>query len=192
MAAAADGTAAVTEVEAEVADPAAADDGTRGSWGRRRILLSALAGAAAIALLVGAVATTTTYLGDRSREAHRRVLVGAAHEGVLALIDVHIDSAEDDLAQLRERSTGAFAEQLSDSSAGFAASIRDAKVNSDGRIDSAALVSVTGDSGVVIVAASAQVGNSGSPTATPRSYRLRLTIDEVEGRLLMSSVEFVP
>ncbi|MFD4182178.1 hypothetical protein, partial [Rhodococcus sp. NPDC058514] len=116
----------------------------------------------------------------------------AAHDGVLALIDVHTDSADDDLAQLRERSTGAFAEELSGGSVGFAASIRDAAVNSDGRIDSAALVSEDGDSGVVIVAASAQVGNADSPTATARSYRLRVTIDEVEGRLLMSSVEFVP
>ncbi|MBP1158207.1 MULTISPECIES: hypothetical protein [unclassified Rhodococcus (in: high G+C Gram-positive bacteria)] len=192
MAAAADGTAAVTAVDTEVPDVPVAEDGTRWSSGRRRILLSALAGAAAIAVLACAVVATTTYLADRSRESHREALVEAAGDGVLALIDVHTDTAEDDMAQLREWSTGAFAQELGDSSVGLAASIRDAAVNSDGRIDSAALVSESGESGVVIVAASSQVGNVDSPTATPRSYRLRVTIDEVDGRLLMSGVEFVP
>ncbi|MFG1781045.1 hypothetical protein ACGFIU_01280 [Rhodococcus oryzae] len=192
MAAAADGTAAVTEVDTEVPDSPVVDDGTRSPSGRRRILLSALAGAVAIAVVACAVVATTTYLGDRSRESHREALVEAAGDGVLALIDVHTDTTEDDLAQLRERSTGAFAQELGDSSDGLAASIRDAAVNSDGQIDSAALVSESGESGVVIVAASSQVGNVDSPTATPRSYRLRVAIDEVDGRLLMSGVEFVP
>jgi Mce-associated membrane protein len=182
----------VTAVDTEVPDVPVAEDGTRWSSGRRRILLSALAGAAAIAVLACAVVATTTYLADRSRESHREALVEAAGDGVLALIDVHTDTAEDDMAQLREWSTGAFAQELGDSSVGLAASIRDAAVNSDGRIDSAALVSESGESGVVIVAASSQVGNVDSPTATSRSYRLRVTIDEVDGRLLMSGVEFVP
>ncbi|SEK31747.1 hypothetical protein [Rhodococcus maanshanensis] len=192
MAAAADRAAAMTEVDTAVPDSSVADGGTRSSWGRSRILLSALIGAASIALVAGAVVATTTYLGDRAREAHREALVAAAGDGVLALIDLHTGTADDDLARLRERSTGAFAKELGDGSDGLAASIRDAAVNSDGRIDSAALVSESGESGVVIVAASAQVGNADSPTATPRSYRLRVTIDEVEGRLLMSGVEFVP
>ncbi len=182
----------MTEVDTAVPDSSVADDGTRSSWGRNRILLSALAGAAAIAVVACAVVATITYLGDRSRESHRQALVEAACDGVLALIDLHTGTADDDMAQLRERSTGAFAQELGDGSAGLAASIRDSAVNSDGRIDSAALASESGESGVVIVAASAQVGNSGSPTATPRSYRLRVTIDEVEGRLLMSGVELVP
>ncbi|MFC7451004.1 hypothetical protein [Rhodococcus daqingensis] len=192
MAAAADRTAAVTEVDTAVPDPSVTDDGARSSWGRRRILLSALVGAAAIALAAGAVVATGTYLGDRARESHRLELVEAAEDGVLALIDMHTDSADEDLEQLRERSTGAFAQELSDGSDGLAASIRDAAVNSDGRIDSAALVSESADSSVVIVAASARVGNADSPTATPRSYRLRVTIDETEGGLRMSNVEFVP
>ena len=192
MAAAADGTPAVTEVETEGPESCVVDDGTRSSASRRRILLSTLAGVVAIAVVACAVVATSTYLGDRSRESHREALVEAAGDGVLALIDVHTDTTEDDLAQLRERSTGAFAQELGDSADGLAASIRDAAVNSDGRIDSAALVSESGESGVVIVAASSQVGNVDSPTATPRSYRLRVTIDEVDGRMLMSGVEFVP
>lgn len=169
-------------------------DGDDAPHGRRwlRILLSLIGIAATGALVAGVVTAGSTWLADRSLAAHRQARVDAATEGVLAMIDVHTDTADADLARLRERSTGQFADELADGHAGLATAIRDAAVNSDGRIDSAALASETDGSAVVIVAASAQVANVDSPTAAPRSYRLRVTVDGVDGRLLMSKVEFVP
>ncbi|TQF67246.1 hypothetical protein FK531_15605 [Rhodococcus spelaei] len=148
-----------------------------------------------VAASVGLVATVVlggvALRSDRAREAHRQALVDAASEGVLALIDVHTATADADVDRLRSLSTGAFADELNDGGSGFVKSIRDSVVNSDGRVDEAALASESGASGVVVVAASAQVSNAAGPAAG-RTYRLRVGVDEVDGRLLMSSVEFVP
>ena len=182
--------AEVTLTEGESEGSVSAPDGGRlRGW---RILL-VLVGSVA---LFGLAAATAAVAGDRlsegSRDQHREAIVAAATEGVLALIDVHTDTADADLQRLRDLSTGAFAAELSDSGSGLAAAIRDSAVDSTGRIDAAALVSESGEPGVVIVAASAQVVNSGSPDATPRTYRLRVTVDDVDGELMMSKVEFVP
>ncbi|WP_345343473.1 hypothetical protein [Rhodococcus olei] len=105
---------------------------------------------------------------------------------------MHTDTVDADLDRLSELTTGRFAGELSDSGSGVVQAIRDAAVNADGRVDSAALASESGGGGVVLVAASGAVTNAAGPTATPRNYRLRVTVDDVDGRLLMSNVEFVP
>lgn len=43
----------------------------------------------------------------------------------------------------------------------------------------------------MLIAASAQVANSAGET-TSRTYRLRIGVEDVDGKILMSSVEFVP
>lgn len=183
------GTDALTE------DVAAGDSGgpvSRRPRRWRRILLSAIGIVSVLTLLVGTVLATGRYLDDRSREAHRRSLVDAATVGVLALIDVHMDTVDADLARLRELSTGQFADELAEGQTGLVAALREAAVNSDGSIDSAGLARESDGTSVVIVAASARVVNTDSPVATPRTYRLRVTLDEVGGKTLMSRVEFVP
>lgn len=159
---------------------------------RKRITLTVIGVAALVALTAGTVDVAAAHLRHRAEDAHRTDLVDAARAGVLALVDVHVDTADEDLDRLRELSTGRFASELSDTTSDLASALRDARVDSAGRIDSAALAEQRGESGVVLVAASAQVANVDSPEATTRTYRLRVTLDEVDGRLLMSTVEFVP
>lgn len=109
----------------------------------------------------------------------------------LALIDVHSATVDEDLETLQSLSTGTFADELKSGESAFVASIRDFAVDSDGRVDTAALASESGNSGVVLIAASAQVGNSAGESSA-RTYRLRVGVEDVDGRVLMSSVEFVP
>ena len=180
---------AVTLSDGERDGSVSAPGGARRGW---RIMLVLVGSVVLIGLVAATVAVAGDRLSERSRDQHREAIVAAATEGVLALIDVHTDTADADLQRLRDLSTGDFAAELSDSGSGLASAIRDSAVDSTGRIDAAALVSESGESGVVIVAASAQVVNSGSPDATPRTYRLRVTVDDVDGELMMSKVEFVP
>ncbi|SDD01428.1 hypothetical protein [Rhodococcus tukisamuensis] len=157
-----------------------------------RIVSGVLVGVVLAALVATVAVAASTLYADRAREAHRQALVDAAGAGVLALIGVRADTADADLDRLRALSTGTFAAELRDGGAGFVGSIRDADVNSDGRIDAAALAGESGTSAVVVVAASARVSNAAGPDGAQRTYRLRVGVDEVDGRLLMSSVEFVP
>jgi len=178
-----------------VATVADADESLRGEVldpvGGKRGVLTALVWIALAALSVVVVFGCLAVRSDRARESQRQEYVDGAVAGALALIDVHSATVDEDLETLQSLSTGTFADELKSGESAFVASIRDFAVDSDGRVDTAALASESGTSGVVLIAASAQVGNSAGESSA-RTYRLRVGVDEVDGRILMSSVEFVP
>ena len=177
---------------ATVAD---ADESLRGEVldpvGGKRGVLTALVWIALAALSVVVVFGALAVRSDRARESQRQDYVDGAVAGALALIDVHSATVDEDLETLQSLSTGTFADELKSGESAFVASIRDFAVDSDGRVDTAALASESGKSGVVLIAASAQVGNSAGESSA-RTYRLRVGVEDVDGRVLMSSVVFVP
>ena len=177
---------------ATVAD---ADESLRGEVldpvGGKRGVLTALVWIALAALSVVVVFGALAVRSDRARESQRQEYVDGAVAGALALIDVHSATVDEDLETLQSLSTGTFADELKSGESAFVASIRDFAVDSDGRVDTAALASESGNSGVVLIAASAQVGKSAGESSA-RTYRLRVGVEDVDGRVLMSSVEFVP
>ncbi|MGV0156672.1 hypothetical protein ACSW29_25370 [Rhodococcus sp. GB-02] len=177
---------------ATVAD---ADESLRGEVldpvGGKRGVLTALVWISLAALSVVVVFGCLAVRSDRARESQRQEFVDGAVAGTLALIDVHSATLDEDLAALKSLTTGTFADELKSGESAFVASIRDFAVDSDGRVDTAALASESGTSGVVLIAASAQVGNSAGESSA-RTYRLRVGVEEVDDRVLMSSVEFVP
>ena len=177
---------------ATVAD---ADESLRGEVldpvGGKRGVLTALVWIALAALSVVVVFGALAVRSDRARESQRQEYVDGAVAGALALIDVHSATVDEDLETLQSLSTGTFADELKSGESAFVASIRDFAVDSDGRVDTAALASESGNSGVVLIAASAQVGNSAGESSA-RTYRLRVGVEDVDGQVLMSSVEFVP
>jgi Mce-associated membrane protein len=178
-----------------VATVADADESLRGEVldpvGGKRGVLTALVWIALAALSVVVVFGALAVRSDRARESQRQDYVDGAVAGALALIDVHSATVDEDLETLQSLSTGTFADELNSGESAFVASIRDFAVDSDGRVDAAALASESGKSGVVLIAASAQVGNSAGESSA-RTYRLRVGVEDVDGRVLMSSVEFVP
>jgi len=178
-----------------VATVADADESLRGEVldpvGGKRGVLTALVWIALAALSVVVVFGCLAVRSDRARESQRQEYVDGAVAGALALIDVHSATVDEDLETLQSLSTGTFADELKSGESAFVASIRDFAVDSDGRVDTAALASESGNSGVVLIAASAQVGNSAGESSA-RTYRLRVGVEDVDGRVLMSSVEFVP
>ncbi|MFD6517831.1 hypothetical protein [Rhodococcus sp. NPDC060176] len=178
-----------------MATAADADESLRGEVlepvrGKRGVL-TALAWIALAALSAVVVFGALAVRSDRARETQRQEYVDGAVAGALALIDVHSATVDEDLETLQSLSTGTFADELKSGESAFVASIRDFAVESDGRVDTAALASESGNSGVVLIAASAQVGNSAG-VSSARTYRLRVGVEDVDGRVLMSSVEFVP
>jgi len=178
-----------------VATVADADESLRGEVLKpvrgKRGVLTALAWIALAALSAVVVFGALAVRSDRARETQRQEYVDGAVAGALALIDVHSATVDEDLETLQSLSTGTFADELKSGESAFVASIRDFAVESDGRVDTAALASESGNSGVVLIAASAQVGNSAGESSA-RTYRLRVGVEDVDGRVLMSSVEFVP
>lgn len=153
-------------------------------------------GAAAI---IGLVAAGALGLGTRSalelrdadaEQSGRDAAVAAASQQVVGLITVSDQTTQDDLDALREGATSDFAAELEEQSAALRKALQQQKVVSTGTVASAGVVSWSPEKARVIVAAVGEVKNAGSAGA-PRAYRLQVDLRNVEGRWLVSDMEFV-
>jgi Mce-associated membrane protein len=59
-------------------------------------------------------------------------------------------------------------------------------------VNATAVQSMTGDSAVVLVAATSEVTNADGTNQAPRAWRLIVTVARDAGQLKMAQVEFVP
>ena len=124
-------------------------------------------------------------------QSSRAAAVNAASDEVVALLTVEHSSAAADLKKLLAGATAGFHDQLQQQAGSFQQALVQGKVVSSGSIAAAALVSMTGDTAVVEIAATATVKNAASPTGDARHYRLTVTVQHVAGQWLVSGLTFV-
>jgi len=132
---------------------------------------------------------------------HRRVVaeraddaefVAAARQGVVALLSIDYANARADVQRVIDLSTGSFKEDFVKNADDFVKTAEGSKSVTVGSISAAALASVSGDTGVVSVAAKSEVTNSIGAPQDPRSWRMNVTVTRDGGQLKTSNVEFVP
>lgn len=116
----------------------------------------------------------------------------AARQGVLALTSLDHSRAEQDVQRVLDNSTGAFHDDFQSRSEDFTNVVQQSQVATAGKVNATAVESMTDDSAVVLVAATSEVTNSAGAQEEPRSWRLSVTVAQVEDQLEMSKVEFVP
>jgi Mce-associated membrane protein len=88
--------------------------------------------------------------------------------------------------------TGGFAKQYAAGRRDLIASTEQSLSRSRGKVLRVGVTDLAADRATVLVAADAQVSNRATRGATqPRLYRLRLTLDRVDGRWLTSDLQFV-
>lgn len=109
-------------------------------------------------------------------------------EGLLTLDPATVDQT---LETLAARTTGDFRRQFEALVQTFGTVVRQGKVSTKGEINSAGLIDLADDRANVLVASSAAVSNSQTKTPTPRSYRMKVGLQWVEGAWLVSGIEFV-
>lgn len=124
-------------------------------------------------------------------QSSRAAAVNAASGEVVALLTVEHSSAAADLKKLLAGATAGFHDQLQQQAGSFQQALTQGKVTSTGSIAAAALVSMTGDTAVVAIAAKATVKNSASPSGDGRNYRLTVTVKHVASQWLVSGLTFV-
>ncbi|MDR7171884.1 Mce-associated membrane protein [Nocardia kruczakiae] len=130
---------------------------------------------------------------DVTAKQHREAeFVAAARQGVTTLTSLDFNHAADDVKRVLDDSTGSFRNDFQSRADDFAKVIQQSKVATQGRVNAAAVQSMTDDSAVVLVAATSEVTNSAGARQEPRAWRLSVTVERVDGRLKMSKVEFVP
>jgi Mce-associated membrane protein len=155
------------------------------------------AGLVLAALLTGAgVALTGLMLWQHREVAAQRSqdlqFVEAARAGVTALLSIDHTRAEADVQRVLDLSTGAFREDFQRSADDFIKTAVDSKAVTTGTVNAAALDTLDGDSGVVMVAATSEVTNTNGADQDPRPFRISVTVTRDGGTPKMSDVEFVP
>ncbi|MGW6421494.1 hypothetical protein ACWF82_02370 [Nocardia sp. NPDC055053] len=159
---------------------------------RRRRMLTA----AATLVLISAVVASgyLTWHHQRTAGEADRIaeFAAAAEHGVVALTSLDFSHADQDVRRVLDLSTGAFRSDFEGRATDFTTVIEQSKVATAGRVTAAAVESMTGDTAVVLVAATSQVTNSAGAQQEPRTWRLSVTVTRDGGQLKMSKVEFVP
>ena len=163
--------------------------GSRGRWLRwptaaAAVLLVVALGAAVVLL---ALSTTADGLDGR-----RGAFVQTARQGVLNLTTVRYATAPEDVQHLLDGASGSFAQDFGGRKDSYIQVVQKAQVNSEGKVLAAGLEKLDGNTAVVLVASTAKVSNSSAPQGEERSYRLRVTVTDTDGRMTVSNVEFVP
>ncbi|MBO0854910.1 MAG: hypothetical protein J2P18_14245, partial [Nocardia sp.] len=205
------GNTATTSKTATTGSAADADDvpapqrprRLRGPWLPPRPSLSkpaltkrTLAMTAASVVLFAGVASSGFFLWrhhEVTAQQHKQAeYLAAAREGVTTLTSLDFTHAAEDVKRVLDNSTGSFRSDFETRSKDFTSVIQQSKVATKGKVNSAAVQSMSDDSAVVLVAATSEVTNSAGAKQEPRGWRLSVTVQRVDGGLKMSKVEFVP
>lgn len=189
-------TEAGSDDDVEVVAEGVDDDGepARGRWSR--LPWSRIALAAAVLVIAAALVVTGLMVRQHQQanavRAHRAEFVTAAREGVEALLSIDFNHAKADVQKVIDHSTGTFRDDFTKGAQDFVKTAEQSKAVTVGKINAAALESETGDTGVVLLAATSQVTNVAGARQDPRAWRMSVTMTRDGDKLKMSNVEFVP
>ncbi|MCD2114736.1 hypothetical protein LQ384_26910 [Rhodococcus rhodochrous] len=118
-------------------------------------------------------------------------ILDAAAQMATNLVSLGHQSVDEDLEKISDGTTGPIHDQLSASVLGFVDVLNEGQVESTGEVKSAGIVDSTDDHATVLAAVTSTVKNTEAPDGEIRVYRMKMTLDLVEGRWLVSNVEFV-
>lgn len=122
--------------------------------------------------------------------AQSKAAAGVADTVVTLLWTVNASTSRDVFAALLANSTGSLRSQMSQYAGIFQEVLATQKVSSSGLIVQSGVTSLHGETASVLVAANATVTDADGKTSV-RQYRMRATVTRVEGRWLVSNLEFV-
>ncbi|MCV7423111.1 hypothetical protein H7K45_21385 [Mycobacterium yunnanensis] len=116
----------------------------------------------------------------------------AARQGVVTLMSLNFNNAQDDVKRILDNTTGDFKKDFEGQSEQFASVAQSSKVITEATVTATGVQAMTEDTATVLVAVTTQVSNAASKEQQPRSWRLRVDLARDGGRLKLAKVEFVP
>lgn len=150
-----------------------------------------LIGLLAAGALVSGVHSGLALRADHRETEGRTEVLAAASAEVTGLISVSQKTTAAEIDRLKAGATSGFASELAEQSVALRRALQAQKVTSTGTVASAGVVAWQPDRARVLVAAVGKVANRQSTATTPRAYRLRVDLRHVDGRWLVSDMEFV-
>ncbi|MGD9621398.1 MAG: hypothetical protein AB7G47_14160 [Mycolicibacterium sp.] len=150
-----------------------------------------------VVLCTAALLTASGYMIWNHREAEKleqqsAEFAAAARQGVVTLMSLDFNTAQENVDRIIANSTGQFKADFEQQAADFVTVARDSEVVTDVTVNSTAVETMTEDSAVVLVAAASRVTNASGANQEPRTWRLSVGLQREDGQIKMSKVEFVP
>lgn len=161
----------------------------RNRWTWRVGALVALA--IVIALVVVVIDQAGAVSDDRQRDKDGKAAVAAASAEVVNLTTVSAKDSAESIRRLLAGAAPSFQKEFKASQSAFENALKNEKVVSKGVVDSAGLVSLGGNKATVLVAASATVTNTNTKSPETRTYRLKVSVERISGKWLVSEMSFV-
>jgi len=148
-------------------------------------------------VVLGAVCGWLGFQAYQARQDNqlRQLFVETAKQGAVNLTTIDYVRAEADVQRVLDTSTGAFRADFKTRSAAMIDVVKKAESKSFGTVTEAAVESVDGKSGQVLVAVEVKTRTRGVDDAQPRYWRMRLTVtkdgDNASGQAKVAKVDFV-
>ena len=161
----------------------------RNRWTWRAGALVAVA--IVIALVVVVIDQAGAVSDDRQRDKDGTAAVAAASAEVVNLTTVSAKDSAESIRRLLAGAAPSFQKEFKASQSAFENALTNEKVVSKGVVDSAGLVSLSGNKATVLVAVSATVTNTNTKSPETRTYRLRVSVERISGKWLVSEMAFV-
>ena len=122
----------------------------------------------------------------------RTQFVEAAQRGALNLTTIDHQHADADVQRILDSSTGTFHDDFAKRSADFVDAVKTAQSRSKGTVTVAALESTSPNQAQVLIAMNVSISDITASEQRPRSWRMRVTVEEMGNDMKVSDVEFVP
>ncbi|MFG3601467.1 hypothetical protein [Micromonospora chersina] len=192
-------TTAEGEVDPETGAKAETDARTTAGTGAvpatssRGWMLPALLVVLLVAALAGAGVYGHRWYVDRATDQARREAVAAARQAAVNFVSVSAASVDRDLQRITAGATGDFKDEFTRGQTQVRKAVVENKVQSQGSVLRAGLVSGDRRRAVVLVAVDATVKNVKAPDGRPSHYRIQLDLvrDRDSGDWLVSKLQFV-
>ena len=149
----------------------------------------------AVVAIVLALAGLTGWLGFRADAAHRaadqrELFLQVGRQGAINLTTIDAVEADADIQRILDSSTGGFHDDFAKRSQPFVDVLKQTRSKTVGTVTAAGLESSTDTGATVLVAVTVQTSRAGQPPQ-PKSWRMRLVVEQTEAGAKVSNVDFV-
>lgn len=176
-------------VDDDSVPPAGSDAAHTRPRGFRPVIVTLAVVAVGLATLLAVFGVQ--YWQHQQQTDRREAATNAAQQVARQLTSISYKTADQDLEELLDASTGKFRKQFADRMKPFIDVIKKSQVETSGKVVETGVERLGESSARVLVATHSEVKNTQAKSPQPRNYRLRITTTHVDGRWLASNVEFV-
>lgn len=146
---------------------------------------------------IAALASTSAWIVVKHQQAEQRrdlsaQFSAAARQGVVSLMSLDFNRAQQDVQRIIDNSTGQFREDFQSQAEEFAKVAESSKVVTEANVTATAVQTMTDDTADVLVAAASTITNAQGAKEDPRSWRLIVSVHRDGDQIKMAKVEFAP